>query len=186
MARVEQDSPLYGKRGRVGALIVRRLHGQTIVQAAEQGPRKPRSVAQQAHLDRTYQARLYGKTQTKDPVAKALYATRISKNCTSAYTVAVQDYMNAPEITLLDVSGYQGRVGDAIRVQATDDFGVISVHVRVVAAGGTQHEAGPATQQTDGSWLYSATQPIAAEPGAVVEAEARDRPGNVATERLVL
>ena len=177
---------MYGKRGRVGPLILRQLNGETIVQAAERGPRKPRSEAQQAHLDRTHRARQYGKAQVSDPISKALYATRITKRCTSAYTVAVQDYLNAPEITVLDASAYQGGVGDVIRVRATDDFGVVSVYVRLLAPDGSLREAGPASLQATGDWLYQATQPTSLGQGTVAEAKAYDRPGNVATERLVL
>ncbi len=177
---------MYGKRGRIGPLILRQLNGETIVQAAERGPRKPRSEAQQAHLDLTHRARQYGRAQTNDPAAKALYATRITKRCTSAYTVAVQDYHNAPEITVLDASGYQGRVGDAVWVRATDDFGVVSVYVRLLAPDGGLREEGLASLQDTGDWLYRATRPTSSVQGTVVEAKAYDRPGNVATERLAL
>lgn len=177
---------MYGKSGRVGQLVFRQLHGETIVQAAEQGSRKPRSAAQRAQAERTARARQYGKAQFDDPVAKALYAARITKNCTSAYTVAVQDYLRPPAITALDASSYRGQAGDAIRVQATDDFGVVSVQVRLLAPGGALLEAGAAAPQADGSWLYLATCSGPGIPGTVVETEARDRPGNVATQRQTL
>ena len=58
--------------------------------------------------------------------------------------MAVQDYMRPPAATAPDASGYRGRAGDAIRVQATDDFGVAGVQGRILAPGGALLEEGPA------------------------------------------
>lgn len=97
MARVTNNLLLQGISGKIGPLVVRQVGGQTIVQSAEtKAQRAPRSPRQQAHLDRMYQAQLYAKAQIRDPSLKALYATRIDQRRTSAYTVAIADYMKAP------------------------------------------------------------------------------------------
>ena len=134
MARVTRQSLLRGISGELGPLVVRQVGGQTVVQTAERpGPRAPRSPAQQAHLDRMYQAQLYAKAQLRAAAAKALYATGIDQRRTSAYTVAIADFMNQPVITALDARRYQGRAGDVVLIAATDDFAVAAVQVRLYA-----------------------------------------------------
>lgn len=149
-------------------------------------PRAPRSPAQQAHLDRVYQAQRYAKAQIQDPVAKARYATGIDQRRTSAYTVAVADYLNPPVITALATGHYHGQLNDAILITATDDFAVVAMHVSLYAPTGTLLEAGPAALQPDGRWRYLAQTTQLALPGLRIEAEAHDHPGNVARHIQVL
>jgi hypothetical protein len=179
MARVTNNLLLQGISGKLGPLVIRQVSGQTIVQAAEaSGDRAPRSPRQQAHLDRMYRAQLYAKAQIRDAATRSLYATRVDARRTSAYTVAIADYMNPPQVTGLDVRAFHGRVGDPIRIQATDDFEVVAVQLRIFSPAGELLEAGPAIAQPGGDWLYRTQQPHPALPGITCEAEARDRPGH--------
>jgi hypothetical protein len=185
MARVTNNLLLLGISGKIGPLVIRQVGGQTIVQSAEsKAQRAPRSPKQQAHLQRMYQAQLYAKAQIQDPATKALYATRIDQRRTSAYTVAIADFMHAPEILGLDARAYRGRPGDALRIQATDDFEVIAVVLRFLSPTGTELETGPATPQPGGDWLYLTQHDHAA--GTTCEVEAHDRPGNLSTRRFTL
>ena len=158
-----------------------------MVPAAEgPGPRAPLSPAQQAHLDRMYQAQLYARAQLRDPAAKARYATGIDQRRTSAYTVAIADFMNPPVITALDAGRNHGQPGDVILVTATDDFAVAAVQLRLHDPAGQLLEEGPATRQPDGRWCYTARTAHPAGPGTRLEAEARDHAGNVASKVLLL
>jgi hypothetical protein len=187
MARVTRNSLLRGISGKLGTLVVRQVGDQTIVQAAEApGPRAPRSPAQQAHLDRMYPAQCYAKAQVQDPAAKARYATGIDQRRTSAYTVAVADFMNPPVITALLTTRYHGQPHDVLIVAATDDFAVAAVHVSICSPAGVLLEAGPATPQPDGRWHYLAQTTQPALPGLRLEAEARDYAGNVVSYNQVL
>ncbi len=186
MAIVSEDSPYHGRRGKDGQLVFRQLNGKTVVQAAGRKPSGPVSAATQAQREFMFRSRQYGKAQSDDPVTKALYASGVSREFPSAYAVASRDYRNPPEITLLDVGGYRGQLGDAIRVLATDDFEVVAVQVCILAPDGHVQEAGPALRQADGSWRYEARQTALATAGLVVLAEACDRPGNAATAQQQL
>ena len=187
LARVPKTSLLYGISGKLGPFVLRQVGGQTVVQAAEApGRRAPRSPAQQAHLDRMYQAQRYAKAQIRDPAAKARYATRIDQRRRSAYAVAIADYMHAPRVTAIDSRDYQGRSGDQIRVVATDDFAVVAVQVHLYAPTGALLEGGPAALLPTGEWSYLALQMAPAGPGTRIEAEAHDYPGNVGRLELVL
>lgn len=179
MARVTGNSLLRGVSGKIGGLVVRQVGEQTVVSAAEgHRPRAPRSPKQQAQLERMYRAQLYAKAQMQDPAAKARYATGVDARRTSAYTVAVADHLNPPTIQRADVHAYHGRPGDAVRVWATDDFGVAAVLVHAQAPDGTALETGPAAPQPDGSWLYRIQQPHPA--GTTLHVEAHDWAGNIA------
>ena len=187
MARVTRNLLLQGLSGKISGLVVRQVGDQTIVQAAEaKGQRPARSPRQQAHLDRMYQAQLYAKAQLRDPAALALYTTGISTRCTSAYTVAVADYMKAPIVTALIINAYHGQPGDVIRVQATDNFAVTAVHVRISLPDGILLEEGPATLEPDGSWCYLVTAAQPPAPGTTITATVHDRPGNTASHTATL
>ena len=187
MARVPKTSLLYGVSGKLGPFVLRQVGGQTVVQAAEgPGRRAPRSPAQQAHLDRMYQAQLYAKAQIRDPTAKARYATRIDQRCRSAYAVAIADYMYAPRVTAIDGRDYQGRPGDLIRVVATDDFAVVAVQVGLYDPAGELLEGGPAVLLPTGEWGYLVRRNAPVGLDIRIEAEARDNPGNVGRLELVL
>lgn len=181
MARVTGNSLLRGVSGKIGSLVIRQVGDQTIVSAAEgPGPRAPRSPKQQAQLDRMYRAQLYAKAQMLDPDAKARYATGIDARRTSAYTVAVADYLNAPTITRVDLSGYRGRPGDALQIWATDDFAVTAVHVRILSTpDGPEVESGPALLQPDASWRYLVQRPHAPGAPLTLHLKAHDLPRNV-------
>lgn len=180
MARVTGNSLLRGVSGKIGNLVVRQVGQQTIVSAAEApGPRAPRSPKQQAQLERMYRAQLYAKAQIRDPDAKALYATGIDARRTSAYTVAVADYLNAPVIGRVELGSYHGRPGNVLRIWATDDFAVTSVQARILTADGTELEAGPTILQPDASWHYLLQLPHPANTPLTLHLEAYDRPGNV-------
>ena len=180
MARVTHNLLLQGISGKVGPLVVRQVGGQTVVQAAEaKAARAPRSPRQQAHLNRFYQAQLYAKAQLRDPAVEALYATRTDDRRRSAYAVAVADFMHAPKIIGLDTRAYHGRPGDVLRVQATDDFAVVGVHLCLLAASGALLEEGEAILQADGCWHYLVQQ---AQVPATCEVTAHDRPGNTARQ----
>ena len=187
MARVTSQSLLRGISGKLGPLVVRQVGSQTVVQAAEgRAPRAPRSPAQQAHLDRMYQAQLYAKAQLRDPEAKARYAAGINQRRTSAYTVAIADFMNPPVITALDAGRYHGQPGDVVLVTATDDFAVAAVQLRLHDPAGQLLAEGPAVRQPDGRWRYVARAAHPAGPGTRLEAEARDHAGNVASATVLL
>jgi hypothetical protein len=182
MARVTKKSLLKGLSGKIGNLVIRQVGEETVVSAAERGPRAPRSPRQQAQLGRMYQAQLYGSAQHRDAEAKALYATRIDSDRTSARSVAIADYMHSPEIQAVDRRGYQGRLGDQLQVEATDDFAVTAVAIRIEGPAGEVLIQGPARLQASGNWVFTAGLGHALPPGSMLYVEAFDRPGNVTTE----
>jgi hypothetical protein len=86
--------------------------------------------------------------------------------------------MNPPVITAIDLSGYQGRPGNRIRIQATDDFAVVAVRVLIRTSDAQLLAELEAALQPDGSW--QATPAVACRPGQHLEVLAFDHAGNQA------
>ncbi|MDR3245359.1 MAG: hypothetical protein LBT50_02885 [Prevotellaceae bacterium] len=180
MAKQEGNVVTHGLRGKVGDLLVfRQLNGKTVISKVPQ-PSKKVSAKQKAHRKHFQRAVMYSSVVVADPDQKAMYEAAAKKGQT-ARNVAVADMLNAPDIENVDLSGYNGQIGDVIRIEATDDFAVKEVKVIITNADGTLVEEGAA--QPDGmSWVYTATQTNDDLNGDKIEILASDIPGNIAKE----
>ncbi|UOQ71343.1 hypothetical protein [Hymenobacter cellulosilyticus] len=115
----------------------------------------------------------------QDPALKAAYETGVDVNTTSSYVVAVADYLSAPSIRNVDFSAYHGKPGDVITVQATDNFAVTEVRVRIQNPDGTLVEEGPALPDPDGfTFRFTAKASNTSLEGDKITVTAADRPGN--------
>lgn len=180
------NNPLFnGLSGKLGGLIFRQVGGKTIVSAAEaKGTRKKPSPKQQEHLDKFAAAVRYAIAQMQDPAAEALYATGVNGRLAGAYNVAIADYMKGPTITATDCSACHGQPGEPVRVWATDNFGVTAVSICLLTSDERELEAGPATIQPEGHWLYRTQH--AYPTGTLLRIQATDRPGNLTTATHIL
>jgi hypothetical protein len=114
-----------------------------------------------------------------DPELKAAYEAKAKKGQT-ARNVAVADFMHAPDIHLVDVSGYHGEPGDVIRIEVTDDFAVVEVKVVITNLDGSIVEEGFAKKEATGyEWTYTATTMNGELTGDRIEVYASDTPGNI-------
>jgi hypothetical protein len=94
--------------------------------------------------------------------------------------VAVADFFHAPDISVIDVSGYSGHAGDVIRIEVTDDFAVRTVKVVISNVDGSLVEEGYAVQEAIGyEWTYTATADNDSLKGDRIEIFASDMPGNI-------
>jgi ethanolamine utilization protein EutQ (cupin superfamily) len=108
------------------------------------------------------------------------YAAK-AKTGQTARNVALADYMHAPDIHRVDVSGYHGQPGDVIRIEVTDDFAVVEVKVVITNTDGSIVEEGYAKPEATGyEWTYTATVANASLEGDRIEVYASDTPGNIA------
>jgi hypothetical protein len=126
------------------------------------------------------QATIYAKTQMLNKESKALYESKATEDNQTAYTIAVADFLNAPDIKEVDLRGYTGKQGDLIRVQVTDDFKVAFVKVSIITQSGGLLESGEALQQNNSSdWLYTTQADNSHFDGDKILIQASDLPGNV-------
>jgi hypothetical protein len=183
MAKSNNNVVTYGLSGKIGDLLVfRQRDGKTIVSKM---PEKSKTVSdkQKAQRKRFQQAVIYGKAAVDAPDTGELYKAAAKKQKgKTPINVAVADFFNAPDIEHVDLSGYAGNVGDRIRINASDDFAVKSVHVRIANADGSLVEKGEAAQSGGNLWIYTATQNNENLNGDKIVISASDLPGNVTEE----
>jgi hypothetical protein len=123
---------------------------------------------------------LYAKSAILDPVLKAEYqAVADATDFPNAYTVALADFLKGPEIKQIDISKYNGAIGDKILIKATDNFKVVSVEVIITKQNGSIIEAGLAVlAPSQLTWDYTVTAANQIAQGDTITVIASDVPGN--------
>ncbi|MEJ1237750.1 hypothetical protein WBG78_06470 [Chryseolinea sp. T2] len=168
-----------------GTFVVRQVKGQVVISIRPQKRKSP-TDHQLKTKARFGQAVDYSKAQMANPAMKELYATGVNDRLTSPYSVAVTDYLKAPEIREINTMGYSGRIGDEIRIFAVDDFRIQWVTVEIYDADGVQIESGEAQTNVMYSWIYEARVNNPHPTGSRIVVRAADIPGNVTEKMLVI
>ena len=184
MAKQTNNVVTHGLSGKIGNLLVfRQRAGQTVV--AKAPPKRKVSTEQQKEHQRRFQrAVLYAQSVMADSDMGAAY-NRAAKKGQTGYNVAVADFFHAPDIHNIDVSGYTGNPGDAIRIQVSDDFSVKEVKVTITNADGSLVEEGNATPDAGGYyWTYTVTAVNDSLDGDKIEITVSDLPGNVTQDTV--
>jgi hypothetical protein len=187
MAESKNNIVTHGLSGKIGDLLVfRNRAGKTIVASAPKERTGEPTEAQKQHQLRFQEAILYAQGVLSDPERKAAYKS-VAGEGVSAYNVAVADFMHAPDIHHVDVSGYTGKAGDSIMVEVTDDFRVSAVTVTILNADGSEVEHGNAMQQANTTmWLYIATAANDTLAGDKITIRAYDLPGHISLQEQAL
>jgi len=99
---------------------------------------------------------------------------------TSVYWLAIKDLRCAPSFKPLDLSEYEGKVGDKITIRAVDVIGLAHVDVHILAQDGTPIESGKAVETgvRSGKWIYTATAHVALGSDIFIEVNGVDHAGN--------
>lgn len=182
MPKVKMNPVFEQFHGAVGELVFRRYGDQVVASRKPDMENRVWSESQEAHRKRFREATLYGRMVLADPEAKAVYQEAAKAHGQPVFSVIIADFFNAPEIDVIDVSGYGGKSGDAIIIQAHDDMQVADVHVALATAEGAEIESGSAIEQPAKSsrWVYTATQNVATGTTVRISVSAKDRPGGKA------
>ena len=182
MAQVTPHPLLTSLSGKSGGLVFRQLRGRVVVAQAPAPSEAARSAEQVRRQDLFRDARRYAKTVLADPYQKKAYEARARAAGRRADLLLTADYLNPPEIQLVDASAYHGTPGDVIRVLATDDLEVASVEVSIATSAGVLVERGAASCVHD-VWLYTAGTAAPDGEALTITAVAKDRPGNQTAAR---
>ena len=159
--------------------IVFRKHLDEILKREHHTPQELNEEEEARHQHRQ-QATIYAKTQMLNQQTRSLYEAKAVDGLQTAYTIAVADFLNAPDIKEVDLRNYNGMEGDRIRIQVTDDFKVAFVKVSIITQTGALLESGDARQQGDtNDWIYTATADNSAFDGDKILIQASDLPGNL-------
>ena len=181
MAKQTNNVVTHGLSGKIGDLLVfSQRAGKTVVGKV---PRKSNKVSElQMEQRKKFQmAVFYGKS----PENQEVYKEKAVKKGRTPFHVAVADFLKAPDIENVDISGYTGQPGDTVRIRVTDDFAVKSVTVRITNSDGTLVEEGNATPDAVGYlWTYIATSTNDNLEGDKIEITVSDLPGNVTQDAV--
>ena len=177
MAKVRNNMLIRGLSGAVGEQFVIRKDkaGRTIVgNMPGFDENRQFTEAQVAHQEAFKEAAAYG----KGAKAQDVYAAKAEGTPLTPYNVAVADWFHEPEIKDIDLSGWNGGVGQVIRIEAVDDVQVKQVTVVITDENGAVLEQGAAVKADDLWWTYTTTQAASGSPKVIVSAE--DLPGHIA------
>ena len=143
MAKVFDNIVLSGLMGSLGGkLILRRCRrGQTIVSKMPVfATDRAFSDAQKAHQQAFREAAAYAKANKNEQV----YLDKAQQTGHVTYNLALRDWFHKPRIMALDVTGWNGGAGQAIRIQAVDDVRISRLSVVITDGNGTVLEQGHA------------------------------------------
>jgi hypothetical protein len=173
--------------GKIGDLLIfRQRAGMTVVAKVPTVSQKA-TKAQLAQRHRFQRAVLYAGGVAADDAALVEAYTGKTKPGQTFRNLAIADYLHAPDIELIDLSGYHGKPGEVIRIEVTDDFAVREVKVVITNPDGTLVEEGFAKPEATGyEWTYTATATNDDLSGDRIEVFASDTPGNIAEKTAEL
>jgi len=176
-----------GYHGKVGDQFVLSKRGNRSILGAL--PDRENVALTQTQLDQCKRftgAVAYAKAALQDPGLKQIYESKATKN-KSAYNLAVADFLSKPCIDQIDATAYSGNTGDKIRVLATDNAKVNSLRVMINDPDGIELESGECVYDpVNTNWIYTATTTQVPVTGNKIIASARDLPGHVTQQELVL
>ena len=176
--KIQLNRAFRGMQGVMDDVIYKRFEDQTISVSKPKPFTGPPTAAQVRARERFTEAASYATAVMRDPVRLPVYAAAAKAiGRQSVFPVIMGDFLNLPEVKEIDLVGYNGRVGDAIKIKAVDDFEVVSVKVTIRNAAGATLEEGLATKG-DTRWIYLAQSVAPTDQTLTIEAEASDRPGN--------
>jgi hypothetical protein len=184
MAKVALNPVMEKIQGKIGDLVFKRYNDEVVVSPKPDLSGHEPTPAQAAHRERFRLAVLYGKTVIADPEKRALYEHTAKEKGIPLFAMTVGDFLHAPAVDEIDLSGYTGRAGERIRIRASDDFEVTGVEVGITDANGAALERGPA-MAANGTWEYLTTTAVPVGQRISIEVTATDRPGHRGTRTQV-
>ncbi|MCF8374078.1 MAG: hypothetical protein K9H64_20820 [Bacteroidales bacterium] len=187
MAEVKKNIITKGLSGMLGQTLVFRNMGDRTIVASRPSSNKIPSEAQLEQRKRFQEAVLYAKSQMADETSKAEYAAVAQKTSLgSAYTIAVADFFNAPDISNVDLAGYAGAIGDKIKISVTDVLKVTKVEIDIFNPDGSLVESGEADFLQGAQWEYTSTVANIDLSGDKIVVRAYDKPGNMTENESVI
>ena len=162
----------------VSPVVVNSRKGNSIItRPFVKHKKKPTENQEKMRMNFAFASR-YAKNILQNPDMLAAYTAK-SRPGLTAYILAVTDYLKPPYIDEVDVSGYHGHPGDKIGVEASDDFGLSSVMVKITVADGILIEEGACTTHPiTGDYQFTATVEVSNLTGVIITATATDMPGH--------
>jgi hypothetical protein len=187
MAKVILNPAIQVISGDISGFVYRHLpNGQVILaKAGVRNPDQEPSPAQIAQMQKFKEASARYTRLMQEAGTKAAYEQLLANAAPSISlrALVMGDILSAPKIDTLDLSAYQGQVGNAIRVVAEDNVGVKRLEL-VIYDQTTQTDVESASQDMSASiqstveWVYTTTVAVPADHVVEVRIAAFDLAGN--------
>ena len=175
---------LHGKFG--DQVVFRTRNGQSIAANVPKAAKGNPTAAQVEVRDKFRMAAKWAKNVLADPIQLAVYQAK-AKNGQTPFVLAVTDFLKPPRISEIDLSGYNGHVGDKILVSAIDDFNVKEVSLKITDPAGELIEEGQCQpDESDMYWQFTATVEVPSLSGVGITAVAMDNPGHTGESTVTL
>lgn len=180
MTKARLHPTLLDFRGAMGDMVFKKRGNKIYVSMKPKKGKKKASKAQLAWRRIFKKAVYYAKSAMADEAMRAFYKAIAAERGREARPLCVADYLNAPSMDYLDLSGYHGLLGDSILITTHDDVGVVDVNLKQTQTDGALIESGKAVERFPGSgeWEYVATVPVPLGKAICISAEGFDRPGH--------
>ena len=194
MAKVVLNPALQVLSGDVAGFVYRQQSDGSVVVAKRTLPDPSRefSAAQEEQMQKFKEASARYRRLLEDAGTKAAYEQLVAlRGSTGRLRALVMgDILKAPAISTLDLSKFEGKVGDTIRVVAEDSVGVarLSLSVNDVTASQLTESA---EMQMNGlvrgtvEWVFTATAAVGLGNEMQVQVTAYDLAGNVGVMSVV-
>ena len=176
MAKAANNIVLDGVSGKLGGMVIRQMRDGSIRLSARPDFRDRQfSNRQKDHQKRFKEAAAYARQAAQ---TEPIYAELAGRTMRNAYNIALSDWFHPPAINCVE------RIGETIRVEASDNVKVAKVRVRILDEKGKVVEEGDAIRRDPElrpeRWEY-----ISNIEGQIV-VEARDLAGNRTRSALEL
>ena len=182
--KAELDPVVHFLRGGAGNFVYRKIRGKTIVSPKPVRDYTVLSDAQAEHRVRFKKAAAYGKLALMDSDVRPLYEESAKERNVPLFAVMMADFFNAPVIETVNTDPYTGQANQVIQVIATDDFGVVKVHVKISDLSGNLIESGDAVNTSNGIGPWTYTTQYSMDRPVDIEVVATDRPGGTAVTTI--
>ena len=194
MAKVVLNPALRVLSGDVAGFVYRQQADGSVIIAKETllDPNREFSVAQLEQMQKFKEASARYRRLMEDAGTEAAYKKLIAERGLESRlrALVIGDILKAPVISTLDISKFEGKAGDTIRVVAEDSVGVarLSLTVQDVTAGQLIEEA---EMQMNGlvsgtvEWVFTMTAVVDTGHEMLVKATAYDLAGNMVVMSLM-
>ncbi len=194
MAKVVLNPALRVLSGDVAGFVYRQQADGSVIIAKETllDPNREFSVAQLEQMQKFKEASARYRRLMEDAGTEAAYKKLIAERGLESRlrALVIGDILKAPVISTLDISKFEGKAGDTIRVVAEDSVGVarLSLSVNDVTAGQLVEAA---EMQMNGlvsgtvEWVFTMTAVVDAGHEMQVKATAYDLAGNMVVMSLM-
>lgn len=185
MAKIVKPSVAGKFKGRVGNLVFKNYSDKVVITSVPVFT-KPPTQRQKAQRERFRKAMHWAKSAIMDSPTRELYAEAAAQQGKNAINLAVADRLRPPELQEVDLTRYEGKVGDVILVEAANIIRVARVSVQIIDdKSGNTIEQGEAKPSGGGArvWTFAVTKACDRNSARVIVAVV-DLAGNRVEERV--